>query len=53
MKVKGELDDPKKITRDVSSIGHYGNGDYEFSIENQEDIDYAMTLIRQSHKKNS
>lgn len=49
---KGELDDPKKVTRDVSNIGHYGNGDYEFLIEKEEDIDYAMTLIRQSYKKN-
>ena len=29
---KGNLDDPKKLTRDVSLKGHWGNGDYELSI---------------------
>ncbi|MBU5439165.1 hypothetical protein KQI42_14175 [Tissierella sp. MSJ-40] len=26
---KGELDDSKNVTRDVSTTGHWGNGDYE------------------------
>lgn len=30
----GQLDDPKKIAQDVSSIGHWGNGDYQVQIEN-------------------
>ncbi len=50
---KGTLDDPKKITRDVSNIGHYGNGDYEISLKPGDDLDYLMTLIRQSYKINS
>ncbi len=33
---KGELDDPKGITRDVSETGHWGNGDYEIQISNDE-----------------
>jgi predicted transport protein len=48
---KGELDDPKAITRDVSSIGHYGNGDYELWINEESDLDYMMFLINQSYKK--
>jgi predicted transport protein len=48
---KGELDDPKSITRDVSSIGHYGNGDYELWINEESDLDYMMFLINQSYKK--
>ena len=28
----GELDDPNGLTRDVSEIGHHGNGDYDLSI---------------------
>jgi len=48
---KGELDDPKGITRDVSGIGHYGNGDYDLRVYSDTDIDYVMFLINQSFKK--
>ncbi len=49
---KGELDDPKGIARDVSSIGHWGNGDYEIQIHNDDDLEYILSLIKQSLKKN-
>lgn len=49
---KGELDDPKAITRDVSNLGHWGNGDYELQMKNDEDLEYIMSLIKQSLKKN-
>jgi len=49
---KGELDDPKQITRDVSSIGHWGNGDYEIQISDDENIEYILSLIKQSLRKN-
>lgn len=48
---KGELDDPKNLCRDVSKIGHYGNGDYELVIREDSDLDYTMFLIKQSYKK--
>lgn len=48
----GELDDPKGITRDVSSTGHWGNGDYELRINSDEDLEYILSLIKQSIKKN-
>jgi predicted transport protein len=48
---KGELDDPKEITRDISEIGHYGNGDYELRVYPDTDLDYVMFLINQSYKK--
>jgi predicted transport protein len=50
---KGELDDPKNLARDVSKIGHWGNGDYEIIIKPNSDLDYLMTLIKQSYKKHS
>jgi len=50
---KGDLDDPKEITRDVSNIGHWGNGDYEIIIKPDSDLDYLITLIKQSYKKHS
>ena len=48
----GELDDPKKITRDVSNIGHYGNGDYEIQVKTDEDLEYILSLVKQSIRKN-
>lgn len=49
---KDQLDDAKQITRDVSNIGHWGNGDYEISIKNDEDIEYILSLIKQSLRIN-
>lgn len=46
---KGELQDHKKIFRDVSSIGHHGNGDYETQIADDEELEYIISLIKQSY----
>lgn len=46
----GTLDDSRNITRDVSNIGHWGNGDYEIQISNDEDIEYIFSLIKQVYK---
>lgn len=43
----GTLDDPKGLVKDVSNIGHRGNGDYQIQIENDKDIEYIMSLIKQ------
>jgi len=50
---KGELDDPKQITKDVSYKGHWGNGDYVLRIKDDKDFDYILSLIKQSYDKNS
>ena len=44
---KGTLDDPKGLVKDVSNIGHRGNGDYQIQIENDKDLEYIMSLIKQ------
>jgi predicted transport protein len=44
----GQLEDPKGIMRDVSSTGHWGNGDYETIIKNTRDLEYILSLIKQS-----
>lgn len=44
----GQLDDPKKIAKDVSNIGHRCNGDYQIQVENDKDIEYIMSLIKQA-----
>ncbi len=49
---KGELDDPKGLARDVSNTGHWGNGDYEIQMKTDEDLEYILSLIKQSIKKN-
>lgn len=48
---KGQLDDPKNLTKDMSSQGHWGNGDYEIRLSPNDELDYVMFLITQSYKK--
>ena len=43
----GELDDPKKLMRDVSSVGHWGNGDYEVIVVDTMNLEYIMSLVKQ------
>jgi predicted transport protein len=43
----GSLDDPKGLAKDVSNIGHRGNGDYQIQIENDDNLEYIMSLIKQ------
>ncbi|MDR3049760.1 MAG: DUF5655 domain-containing protein [Elusimicrobiota bacterium] len=45
---KGVLDDSKKLTRDVSKIGHWAVGDYELSIESDKNLEYIMSLVKQT-----
>lgn len=49
---KGKLDDPKKLARDVSSVGHWGNGDYQIQITSDDELEYIVSLVRQSYKLN-
>ena len=44
----GELDDFKKLARDVSNTGHWGNGDYEMTISDDKDIEYILSLIKKA-----
>ncbi len=46
----GELDDPKQLAKDVSKIGHWGNGDYQIQVENDTDVEYIMSLVKQAIK---
>lgn len=47
---KGQLDDPKNLTREISNIGHAGNGDYEVQVTGTENLEYIMSLIKQAIK---
>lgn len=50
---RGELDDPGALARDVSKIGHWGNGDYELHISDDENLAYVVSLAKKSFQKNS
>ncbi|AXQ78166.1 hypothetical protein DDV21_003270 [Streptococcus chenjunshii] len=43
----GEIEDPKQLARNVSTIGHYGNGDYEIKITDTQHLEYIMSLLKQ------
>lgn len=48
---KGELNDYLKKCQDVSNKGHWGNGDFKIVIKSVDDIDYVMSLVKQSFMK--
>lgn len=43
---KGQLDDPKNIARDISNVGHWGNGDYAVPITDDKNLEYIMSLAK-------
>lgn len=45
----GELDEFKNISKNVSNIGHWGNGDYEFSIKDDTNFEYIISLINSTN----
>ncbi|MCT4688177.1 DUF5655 domain-containing protein [Vallitalea sp.] len=47
----GTIDDKRNITKNVTNIGHWGNGDYEIQISNDKDIKYIFSLIQQVYQK--
>lgn len=48
----GKLNDPKGFAKNMEAphIGHWGNGDYEILLTSPDEIDYAMSLIKQSYE---
>ena len=50
----GQLNDPKNVTTDFTKPkkGHWGNGDYEVRVKTDEDLEYAIELIKQSYNLN-
>lgn len=48
-----EINDPKGLCRDVTNLGHWGNGDVEVSFSSLEQIDEVMFLVRQAFNKYS
>lgn len=46
-----EIIDPQGICKDVSNLGRWGNGDVEIGVSTANEIDYVMSLIKQSFEK--
>lgn len=46
----GEIFDLRQIARDVSNIGHWGNGDYEIIVKDDAELEYITSLIKQAIK---
>ena len=45
----GKLNDPEEKTRDVSTIGHHGVGNYDINIRPDDDLYYFMSLVKQAY----
>ena len=46
-----ELDDPDKLTRDVSKVGHHGTGQVETKLSALSELEKIMFLIEQSYRQ--
>jgi len=44
----GMLKDPRKLTRDVSKLRHWGSGDYEIRLRDTKNLEYVIGLVKQS-----
>ena len=43
------IDDSKRITRNMSKIGHYGTGDYGILVSSVDELQYIMSLVKQCY----
>jgi predicted transport protein len=46
-----DMNDPKGLCRDVTGVGHQGNGDVSIGLASLEELPYVMGLVRQSFEK--
>jgi len=43
-----EIDDPKGLCKDMTGLGHQGNGDVDISFKSLDELPYILGLVRQS-----
>jgi uncharacterized protein with ParB-like and HNH nuclease domain/predicted transport protein len=43
-----EINDPRNICKDVSTVGRWGNGDVEIGLASIDELPYVMGLVRQA-----
>ena len=46
-----EINDPKKLCKDVTKLGRWGNGDVEVGLKSLDELPYVMGLVRQSYER--
>ena len=46
-----EINDPRCFCKDVSAVGHWGNGDVEVGLASLNELAYVMGLVRQSFER--
>lgn len=46
-----ELDDPRRLARDITNIGRWGNGDAEVGLSSEDELSYVMGLVRQAFER--
>ena len=44
----GEINEPKGIACNVSNKGHYGPGDYEIDVKDDSQLEYILSLIKET-----
>lgn len=47
---KNDLNDPKSLAEDCTEVGHWATGDSVFKVSSLEELDYAISLIKQSYE---
>lgn len=46
-----DIENPPKIYRDVTNIGHYGTGEAEFTLKSEEDLEISKPFIELAYQK--
>ena len=46
-----ELHDPRRLAKDVTNLGRWGNGNVEVPLASEDEIPYVMGLVRQAFEK--
>ena len=49
---KGKLSEGTSILKDISNVGHHGNGDYCIDLKSMEDFEKSIPYIKESLKIN-
>lgn len=43
-----DINDPRRLCKDVSGVGRWGNGDVEVGLSSLEELPYVMSLVKQA-----
>jgi predicted transport protein len=50
---KDKFNDPRKIAKDMSHIGHHGTGNFQITFSSKDDLNYIIGLIKQSYEEDT